>query len=76
MAETHMVSATHAMCAPFAKYAPRETLEKFRKMLEAHLHLSFVEGGLRAWEEIAQQQRGLGQPLPPPPTLSNNTKDD
>lgn len=74
MAETHMVAATHAMCAPFARYAPRETLHKFRRMLEAHLHLSFVEGGLRAWEEISAQQRALGSPLPQPADLSPLTR--
>jgi len=64
MLETHIVSATHAMCAPFAKYASHDILERFRKMLEAQLHLCFVEGGFRSWEEISTQQRALGSPLP------------
>lgn len=64
MQESHIVSATHAMCTVFASVANREMLERFRKMLEAHLHLSFVEGAYFAWDEIAAQQKALGHPLP------------
>lgn len=64
MAQTDIVAATHGMCAVFAKFAPPEILQRFRGMIEAHLHLSFVEGGFRAWEEISDQQRALGHPLP------------
>jgi hypothetical protein len=64
MQETHIISATHAMCAMVSGAIPREMLEKFRRALEAHFHLCFVEGGFRAWEEISEQQRALGCPLP------------
>ena len=64
MTEGHIVSATHAMCAVFAGQTSREILERFRKMLEAHLHLSFVEGGMHIWQETSDQQRALGTPLP------------
>ena len=65
MQQTDVVAATHAMCAVFAKWASPEILHRFRGMLEAQFHLCFVEGGLRAWEEISDQQRALGNPLPP-----------
>jgi hypothetical protein len=71
MQETHIVAATHGMCATFDGYVPRELLAKFRRALEAQFHLCFVEGGLRAWEEIAAQQKALGHPLPPFPASEN-----
>ena len=64
MQETHIVSATHAMCAMLPHGIPRDKLERFRKGLEAHFHLCFVEGAFCAWEEISEQQRRLGSPLP------------
>ena len=64
MKETDVVAATHAMVAVFIKWAPYEILERFRQQIEANLHLSFAEGGFRAWSEISDQQRALGNPLP------------
>jgi hypothetical protein len=65
MQETNIVAATNAMTAMVSSALPRPMLERFRRALEAHFHLCFVEGGFRAWEEIAEQQRKLGAPLPP-----------
>jgi hypothetical protein len=54
----------NAVASVFEKYAPQEIMDRFREQLGIIGRQCHVEGALRAWEEIAAQQRTLGHPLP------------
>lgn len=54
----------NAIASVFEKYAPQEIMDRFREKLGVIGRQCHVEGALRVWEEISDQQRALGLPLP------------
>lgn len=54
----------NAMASVFESHASQEIMDRFREKLGTVGRQCFVEGALRAWEEISAQQRLLGTPLP------------
>lgn len=54
----------NAIASVFEPYAPQEIMDRFREKLGAIGIQCHIEGALRAWEEIAAQQKALGRPLP------------
>jgi hypothetical protein len=67
MAETGVRRMFNAIASVFEKYAPQEIMDRFREKLGVIGRQCHVEGALRVWEEIAQQQREIGRPLPADP---------
>lgn len=76
MAETSVQRMFNAIASVFEKYASQEIMDRFRTKLGALGHQCFVEGAMRAWDEISTQQRRLGNPLPsrsaPQPTAGGD----
>lgn len=64
MTETSVRRMFDVISDVFKERTSPELLERFRQQMTAIGHQCFVEGGLRAWEEIAAQQRRIGRPLP------------
>src|SRR5690606_38688244 len=54
----------NAIASVFEPHAPQEIMDRFREKLGVIGRQCYVEGALRVWEEIADQQRALGRPLP------------
>lgn len=67
MADAGVQRMFNAIASVFEKYASQDIMDRFRDQLGTIGCQCYVEGALRAWEEIAAQQRAIGQPLPPPP---------
>lgn len=57
----------NAIGSVFEKWASQELMDRFRQQLHVIGRQCFVEGALRAWDDIAEQQRALGRPLPERP---------
>jgi len=70
MADTSVERMFNAIASVFEKYAPQDIMDLFRRNLNAIGHQCYVEGALRVWEEISDQQRALGNPLPLNPELA------
>lgn len=64
MDETGVRRMFDAIGSAFEKHASPELVTRFREQMYAIGHQCFLEGALRAWEEIASQQRRIGRPLP------------
>lgn len=66
MADDGVQRMFNAIASVFEKWASQEIMDRFRQKLHEIGRQCYVEGALRAWEEISAQQRQRGTPLPSP----------